>query len=60
MGPVWLWVLVLAVTGLVPTQDKPDNPDFSGQWILVSPSDSGATVARELTVHQSMVRQSYL
>src|SRR4029450_2173591 len=58
--PLWLWVLVLAVPGGVATQDKPDKPDFSGQWILVSPTDSGPTVAKQLTVHQSMVRQSVL
>jgi hypothetical protein len=51
----WLWALILLGSGQVAT---PDKPDFSGQWVLVSSSDAGTTVARELTVHQSIVRET--
>ena len=53
--PLLLCVVVLLIAAGAAAQDK---PDFSGQWVLATPSDSASTVALELIVHQSIVRQS--
>jgi len=34
------------------------KPDFSGNWVLVSPSDAAANVAQELTVRQWVERRT--
>jgi hypothetical protein len=44
-----------AATGRVAA---PGKPDFSGQWVLVNSTDSATSVAHELTVHESIARQS--
>lgn len=45
----WLAVLTSLAAGSTAAQDK---PDFSGQWILVSPADPDSNVAGELGVRQ--------
>jgi hypothetical protein len=44
-----LCVLISAIAGAASAQNK---PDFSGQWILVSPRDLPATAALELAISQ--------
>src|SRR5258708_21997670 len=48
-------VLVLFIAHASAAQDK---PDFSGTWILVSPSGSASSDAQMMTVHQSFTRES--
>jgi hypothetical protein len=53
--PLWLSVLFGLIAAGAAAQDR---PDFSGHWVLADPSDFASTIARELTVHQSIVHQS--
>ena len=48
-------ILVLLLGQAVAAQDK---PDFSGNWILVSPSDSSSNAAQAMTVRESFKRES--
>jgi len=47
------FALLLLVAATLAGQDK---PDFSGRWVLESPADPAADIARSLTVRQSIVR----
>ena len=49
----WLSMLSIVVAASVVAQDR---PDFSGRWVLESPSAAGPDVARSLTVRQPIVR----
>jgi hypothetical protein len=52
------WCLLVAL--IVRSPLVPDKPDFSGQWILVNPSDASSGSAQELIVRQSARRESVL
>jgi hypothetical protein len=48
-------IVVLLIVRASSAQDK---PDFSGNWILVSPIDAGLNAAQTMTVHESFKRES--
>jgi|SRR5262245_45655182 len=48
-------LLVLLVARATSAQGK---PDFSGDWILVSPIDAPSSAAQTMTVHESFERES--
>jgi hypothetical protein len=50
-----LWFVVLAVL-VVAQSTAQDTPDFSGDWILESVSQSAADIPKALSVRQSLVR----
>lgn len=50
-------LLVLLVARATSAQGK---PDFSGDWILVSPIDAPSNAAQTMTVHESFKRESVL
>ena len=49
MSPIWL---ALAIVGLT----AQDEPDFSGRWVLDTPSLASPDVPRVLAVRQTLVR----
>ena len=49
------WILTWAVAPAISAQDK---PDFSGDWILVSPVNGASNAPRTTTVRQSFKRES--
>jgi hypothetical protein len=49
----WAIVLSLVVGATLAAQDK---PDFSGRWVLESPSPDAPDIPRVLSVRQSLVR----
>lgn len=48
-------ILAWSVAPAISAQDK---PDFSGQWVLVSPINGAANAARTMTVRESFKRES--
>ncbi|SRR5690349_15896297 len=48
----------IAVLLMMPAPSTQDKPDFSGDWILVSPLDAGLNAAQAMTVHESFKRES--
>ena len=46
-----LWVLASVIGGASAAQSK---PDFSGQWVLASPTDVGSDAAPELAISQAI------
>jgi len=43
---------------VAPAISAQDQPDFSGQWVLVSPINGAANAARTMTVRESFKRES--
>src|SRR5438094_4347015 len=50
---LWVVVLTVLVGSSLPAQD---GPDFTGRWILESPSQPAPDTPRALSVRQSLVR----
>src|SRR5215510_8336032 len=50
-------LFILLVARATSAQGK---PDFSGDWILVSPIDAPSNAAQTMTVHESFKRESVL
>ena len=46
---IWLGLLISLTAGTTAAQEK---PDFTGQWVLVTPPDGGTDAARALSVSQ--------
>ena len=46
---IWLGLLVSLIAGTTAAQEK---PDFTGEWILVTPRDGATDAAAELSVRQ--------
>jgi hypothetical protein len=46
---IWLGLLISLIAGPTAAQAK---PDFTGQWVLVTPRDGATDAARELSVRQ--------
>jgi hypothetical protein len=50
--------LCLALLWSTQVAERPTQPDFSGDWVLVEPADHGPDVAVALTVRQPVISQT--
>jgi len=51
-------ILCLAVLSSMQVGSRPSQPDFSGEWILVNPTNPAADVATALSVRQPIVENT--
>lgn len=56
MLETWTPVIAAAVLAFTPALQAPAEPDFSGDWKLVSSAPSGATAPLSMTVEQPITR----